>query len=267
MPDPAKEPADAAVGRLFTEHGDLIYSLGLRICGGPEAAEDLVQETFLRALRSWEGFEGRSKPSTWLYSIASRACSRMRRRRAGEPPRLEPLERLLPSGDEGIVEVPSGDDPEAETARQEAADAIFAALSGLPIEFRLPFVLKEVVGLSVSEVSEVLGVKEPTIKTRLHRARLRVRQSVAESLPTRDGPHPDHRREECLALLAAKQEAMDRGVDFPLPPSHICERCGAVFRTLDFAHDVCATLGVGEMPEELRRSLENALASPGTSST
>lgn len=259
MPDPAKEPADTAVGRLFAEHGDLIYSLGLRICGGPEAAEDLVQETFLRALRSWEGFEGRSKPSTWLYSIASRACTRMQRRRAGEPRRLEPLERLLPSGDEGIVEVPADDDPEAETARREAADAIFAAIAELPAEFRLPFVLKEIVGLSIAELSDVLGVKESTIKTRLHRARLRIRQAVAETLPARDAPHPDHRREECLALLAAKQESLDRGVEFPLPPSHLCERCGAVFRSLDFAQDVCATLGGGEMPEDLRRSLEAAL--------
>jgi RNA polymerase sigma-70 factor (ECF subfamily) len=253
-------PANAAVGRLFREHGDRIYSLGLRMCGSPDAAEDLVQETFLRALRSWDGFEGRSRPSTWLYTIASRACSRMRRRKAGEPRRMETLERLLPSGDEGIVEVPSADDPEAEAVRSEATDAIFAALAEVPLEFRLPFVLKEVVGLSVAEIADVLGVKEATIKTRLHRARLRVRKAIAGALPTREAPHPDHRREECLALLAAKQEALDRDVEFPLPDAHLCERCSAVFRTLDFQHDVCSTLGSGAMPDDLRRSLESALA-------
>lgn len=260
MTDKPKTNSNEAVGQLFERHGDRIYSMGLRICGSPDAAEDLVQETFLRALGSWDSFEGRSKPSTWLYTIASRACGRMRRLKSGEPSRLEPLERLLPSGDEGIIQIPSDDDPEAATARHEAADAIVSVVASLPLEFRLPFVLKEIAGLTVEEVSEVLGVKVATVKTRLHRARLRVRRAVADTLPSRDAPPPDRRREECLALLHAKQEAMDRGVPFPIGQAHLCERCQSVFQSLDYTKDTCRSLRMGEMPTSLRSSLKAALA-------
>jgi RNA polymerase sigma-70 factor (ECF subfamily) len=229
------------------------------MCGSPESAEDLVQETFLRALTAWDSFEGRSKPSTWLYTIASRACGRMKRLKSGQPPRLEPLERLLPSGDEGIIQIPSDDDPEADAARHEAADAIVGVVAELPLEFRLAFVLKEIAGLTVEEVAEVLGVKPATVKTRLHRARLRVRKAVSEKLPSRDGPPADRRREECLALLHAKQEAMDRNVPFPVGSGHLCERCRSVFQTLDFTSDTCRTLQDGEMPAGLRASLAEAL--------
>lgn len=253
-------PAREAIPRLLEKHGDLIYSLGLRLCDTPDAAEDLVQETFLRALRSWEGFEGRSRPSTWLYTIATRACRRMQRRKAGQPRRMEPLSRLLPSGDEGVVQIPAGDDPEEEAARREAVEAVRAAIAELPLDFRLPFVLKEMAGFSVAEVSDVLGVKEATVKTRLHRARLRVREAVAGSLPRRAAPPPDHDREECLALLRAKQMALDRDVAFPLDDDVLCERCRSLFRTLDLTRDACAALRAGGMPGELREALGRELA-------
>ena len=69
-------PADpaAAVEVLVREHGDRLYGIAGRLCGRPEEAEDLVQEVFLQAFRGWRAFEGRSKPLTWLYTIASRAC-------------------------------------------------------------------------------------------------------------------------------------------------------------------------------------------------
>ncbi len=254
MTDTRARSSNEAVGQLFERYGDRIYSMGLRMCGSPDDAEDLVQETFLRALRSWGGFEGRSKPSTWLYTIASRACSRMQRLKAGQPRILEPLERLLPSGDEGIVQIPSGDDPETTAARHEAEEAILSAVTGLPLDFRLPFVLKEIAGLSVLEVGEVLGVNPATVKTRLHRARLRVRKAIAERLPSLDAPAPDRQREECLALLHAKQEAMDRNVPFPVSSSHLCERCRSVFETLDYASDTCLSLQSGSMPDALLTS-------------
>ncbi len=254
------EPATEAVGRLFEEYGGLVYTLGRRICGDPDTADDLVQETFLRALDAWEGFEGRSKPSTWLYTIATRACSRMRRLRAGQPARMERLDRLLPSGDEGILQVPSPDDPEAEAVLGEATEAVREAIWQLPLEFRLPLVLKEVMDLSVSEVATILGVKEATVKTRLHRARLKVRASVAAALPRRDAPRPDHPREECLLLLKAKQESLDRDVPFPISDDEMCQRCRSVFASLDLTRDACRALRKGEMPAPLREAVSRALA-------
>ena len=82
----AGQPADDAIPRLMDDYADHIYGLGLRLCDDPEKAEDLVQETFMRALKSWKSFDGRSKPSTWLYTIASRTCQRMERRATPHAP-------------------------------------------------------------------------------------------------------------------------------------------------------------------------------------
>lgn len=251
--------AGQAISDLLESHGGRIYSLGLTLCDNPENAQDLVQETFLRALESWDSFEGRSKPSTWLHTIAVRTCRRMQRRRAGEPRHMEPLTRILPSGDEGVIQLPSDEDPEADAVRREATEAVLRAVSHLPLDFRLPFVLKEMADLSIAEIAEALDVNPATVKTRLHRARLRVRKEVAEALPSAAAPSPDHAREECLALLRAKQESLDHDTKFPIADDELCERCRAVFATLEYGRGICRTLACGEMPVEVRQALARAL--------
>jgi RNA polymerase sigma-70 factor (ECF subfamily) len=82
--------AGEAVERLMQDHGGRIYGLGLRLCGDPEDARDLVQETFLRAYRKWDQFEGRSEPATWLYTIASRVARGGTGGGRGSPARSSP---------------------------------------------------------------------------------------------------------------------------------------------------------------------------------
>lgn len=262
----AETSAARAIPELFDSHGDRIYSLGLRLCDNPANAEDLVQETFMRALESWDGFEGRSRPSTWLHTIAVRACRRMQRRRAGEPKHMQPLTRLLPSGDERVIQLPSDEDPEADAVLKEATDAVLTAVSELPLDFRLPLVLKEMTDLSVAEIAGALDVKPATVKTRLHRARLRVREALAEALPGREGEPPDHAREECLALLRAKQESLDRDTEFPIPDDELCDRCRSVFATLDYGRGICRALACGEMPAEVREELVRTFERAGQTS-
>lgn len=255
----SKEPADAALPRLLEEHGPKIYNLGLRLCGSPAEAEDLVQETFLQAFRKWDQFEQRSEPSTWLYTIAARACRRRHRKRSGEPSRLESLTELLPSGEAEVPDLSVLDEgPFAERLRGEAREAIDRALPGLPLAFRLPLVLKEIAELSMAEVASVLGLKEATVKTRVHRARLALRRELARSLPRRPAPPPDHSRQVCLDLLYAKQEALDRGVELPVSAGELCDRCRALFATLDLGQDVCRAIGQGEIPPRLRDLLRTS---------
>jgi RNA polymerase sigma-70 factor (ECF subfamily) len=255
--DLAGQPAETAIPQLMYAYADHIYGLGLRLCDDPDKAQDLVQETFLRALKSWSGFDGRSKPSTWLYTIASRACQRMERRRAGEPRHMSGLEQLLPTGETTVVDVPATDETPAEwVEREDVVRAVRAAIHSLPIHFRLPLVLKEIEGMSVEDVARVLGIKPATVKTRLHRARLLVREALSRPLPHREA-HDTHSSEgQCLDLLWAKQEALDRGVDFPIPAEQLCDRCRSVFATLDMATDVCHALGDVKLPEHARRTLE-----------
>ncbi len=255
----SKEPADAAIHRLLEEHGRKIYNLGLRLCGSQPEAEDLVQETFLQAFRKWEKFEERSEPSTWLYTIAARTCRRRHRKRSGEPSRLESLTELLPSGESDMPDLRGlREGPFDERLRREAQEAVDRALPGLPLAFRLPLVLKEIAELSMAEVASVLGLKEATVKTRVHRARLALRRELARGLPKRPARPPDHSRQVCLDLLYAKQEALDRGVELPIAAGDLCDRCRGLFATLDLAQDVCRAIGRGDLPPSLRDLLRSS---------
>lgn len=258
--DLAHLDADRAITQLVDRYGDKLYRLGLRVCGDEDEAFDLLQETFLNAYRKWDQFEGRSAPTSWLYSIAVRACRRRHRRRAGEPEALHSLEELLPSGDD-VATVP--DDPLSTALGREAERRLSQALAELPLPYRLPLILKDIAELSVKEVAEILGLKEATVKTRVHRARMQLRGALDSVLPRRPAPPPDHPRTVCLDLLRARQEALDRGVAFPIADSELCSRCGALFTTLELAHDVCHRLGQGPLPAEVRRLLLEDLERSG----
>ncbi|MHC4938133.1 MAG: RNA polymerase sigma factor [Planctomycetota bacterium] len=249
QPDYPKDP-DLAVPQLVREHGGQLYGIARKLCGNAEDAEDLVQETFLQAYRKWSQFEGRAKPLTWLYTIASRACIRMHRKRSGEPEHMTSLQELLPFT-EG--EMPVIEDPLDEQIRQEGIHFVQAAILELPMDFRMPLVLKDIIGLPLSEIAKILDLKEATVKTRVHRARLKVRKELEQVMKRRDLPPAAYERQVCLDLLDAKQEALDHGVD--MPQKIVCDRCKAVFASLDFSQQLCARLGEGELPDDIRERL------------
>jgi RNA polymerase sigma-70 factor (ECF subfamily) len=254
------DDARAAIDQLVAEHGGTLYGLGLRICGSPQAAEDMVQETFLDAYRGWTGFEGRAQVTTWLYTIAKRACQRLHRPRAGQPSNMETLESLLPGTGDMVADV-SGLDPFDETLRREAAERVDRALAELPMDFRLPLVLVDLAELSIADVARVLDLPKNTVKTRVHRARLKLRKAVDEGLPRKVAAVASEpaQKNACMAMLQAKQEALDRGVPLPVAEGEICERCRSVFATLDLSRDACRAIRSGELPAEVQRALETSL--------
>ena len=133
-----------AVGRLFEQHGARLYRLGVRFCGNADEAHDLVQDVFLQAFRSWQQFDGRSSPSTWLYTIAARRCQRRHRRRAGEPASMMSLSSLAPSPRDRIVHLASDSNPFDDAVREQLQDRVAAAVAELPPLLRLPLVLVEI---------------------------------------------------------------------------------------------------------------------------
>lgn len=251
---------DEAVRRLADIYGGQIFALGLRFCGNRADAEDLVQDVFLQAFRAWDQFEGRSSPKTWLYTIAARACQRMHRKRAGEPARVESLEELLPFGEPRIAVIPSEQEDVVQLEiRREATEQVEAAIASLPTNFRVPLILKDIVGFSVPEVARITGVEEGTIRSRVHRARLKVRAAVDHAIPrgSTDAPPPAYPKQVCLDLLAAKQDALDRGV--PFDSEIICDRCRSVFASMDLARDVCRDLANNTLPADLRQRILDGL--------
>jgi RNA polymerase sigma-70 factor (ECF subfamily) len=259
------DPADAAVTQLIREQGGRLHSLARRFCGNADEADDLVQETFLQAFRKWDQFKGGSDPATWLYTIAARACRRMHRKRSGEPARIAPLTGLFADPTAPVPDLPDEgeESPVDRLLRREAVERVESAIAELPAAYRMPLVLKDVVGLSVDQVAAATGVKPATVKTRLHRARLAVREALAQKLPQRDAPPPAFSKQVCLDLLAAKQDALDRGVRLPVPPAEICQRCAAVFASMDLAFDMCRELGDGPLRADLRKRLEAMVRQSG----
>ena len=254
---------DRAIAELLETHGGRLYRIGLRICGNHEDAEELVQETFLSAYRAWDQYRGDAAPLTWLYRIASRVCQRQKRLRAGQPRTMTSLSVPDLEGENFVLELPQpGESPEEAQARRELWDVIEEAIGTLPLDFRMPLVLKEIAELPVATIAEILEVKPATIKTRVHRGRLLLRQALTERLPRRrveeSGPVV------CADLLTAKQEALDRGVEFPVPDELLSERCRSFFATLDLGQNACrAVAAAAVLPEDLRRRLDAEMARPG----
>ncbi len=240
--------------QLLAEQGGKLYRIGLRICGNHEDAEDLVQETFLTAYKSWDQFRGESSPSTWLYTIASRICQRQKRLRAGEPRHKASLSLPDVGNEDFVLELPqTGPDPFDDQIRRESRETVEHAISTLPLDFRMPLVLKEIAGLPLAEIASILETKEATIKTRIHRGRLLLRQALTEELPRKQVETGGE--VVCVDLIQAKQEALDKGLDFPVDPELLGERCRSLFDTLDFSQRMCRDIGSSKLPESVRSRL------------
>ncbi len=166
---------------LYRDHVDLMYRFAHRLCGEAEAAKDLVQETFLNAYRGLDRFRGDAQISTWLYTIASRACLRMRRKRKGAPERELSLEEFIPtSNGEFRLQIPiDGLSPEAALHNKQLREALDTAISQLPKKYKMVLVLRDMEGVSAKEVGTIMGLNERAVKSRLHRARLFVRRQLS----------------------------------------------------------------------------------------
>lgn len=164
--------------RMVDAYSSRLYRLALKMLGNQQDAEDVLQETFLKAFRHLSGFDGRSSVSTWLYRIAANeALMLMRKKRLPTFSLDEPLE-----GEEGETEPLQIVDwcciPEHELMNEEARQQLDKAVQKLPPNLRMAFLLRDIEDLSTQEAAEVLGLSENALKTRLSRARLRLREEL-----------------------------------------------------------------------------------------
>lgn len=170
----------AAYAQLVQEHAGNIYRLALRMMGNEADAEDVLQETFLSAFKSIDRFEERSSLNTWLYRIASNAA--LMRLRRNEPEQVsvdEPIE--LDDGD--VVPRQFFDFcclPEEDLLRDEARAEMRRAIEELPPTLRSVFVLRDVQGLSTEETASTLDLSISAVKSRLMRARLKLREQLSQ---------------------------------------------------------------------------------------
>jgi RNA polymerase sigma-70 factor (ECF subfamily) len=155
---------------LVRRYQHRVFGVGLRMLGSRAEAEEIAQETFLRAHRALAEFRGEARLGTWLYGIASRLAS---------------SERRHPRADDDALDRVPANVADAATAleRTELEAALHQAIAELPDERRIVIVLRDVEGLAYEEISEALGLELGTVRSRLHRARMELKAKLERFLP------------------------------------------------------------------------------------
>ncbi|MCX6462370.1 MAG: sigma-70 family RNA polymerase sigma factor [Pseudonocardiales bacterium] len=162
----AQEGDARAFEVLARRHQAALYRLAVRVMGDPAEAEDALQEALLDAWRRIGRFRGDSAFSTWMYRVVTNRCLGMLRRRRPVP--VEEIE----------APAPAQDSPERAAERGAGMAALRRALALLPDEQRVCWVLREMEGLSYTEISEVTGASEDAVRGRIHRARTRLAEAM-----------------------------------------------------------------------------------------
>ena len=165
-----------AFEELVRRHADRLYAVVRRLGLSREAAQEVTQESFLRAWRGIAAFHGQALFFTWLYRIGVNEAKRRLER--------EPARALLGSLDEEGAPEPSDvrDEPHARVTQAELRGALAEAVRALPPKYRAPLILRDIENLSTAEAAAILGLGEAAFKSRLHRARVAVREAIESSL-------------------------------------------------------------------------------------
>jgi len=177
------EKAKAGELRAFEElvnrYERKVYNIAYRITKNREEAEEVLQETFLSVYKSLKRFKGKSAFSTWLYRIAvNAALMRMRKKRVETVSLDEPL--ISDNGDHLRREIPDWSTPEDEIEKKRLMQVISEAIDSLPDGYKTVVLLRDGEGLSNSEVAHILKTSVPSVKAKLHRARMHLRSRLSD---------------------------------------------------------------------------------------
>jgi RNA polymerase sigma-70 factor (ECF subfamily) len=177
-----------ALERLMERHAARVYRVALGITRSAPDAEEVVQDVFTSLVRAIGTFEGRSALATWLYRVAANAALAKRRGKRAQVEVL--LEDCLPAfredghreGDRAFLLADWSANPEEELLAGEGRQVLERALDRLPAHFRAVLVLRDVEDLSNEEVARLLGESVSSVKSRLHRARMALREQLTRAL-------------------------------------------------------------------------------------
>ncbi|MEL1133690.1 RNA polymerase sigma factor [Desulfitobacterium sp. THU1] len=156
---------------IISENEAKIINLIFGMTGDYHIAQDLTQETFLKAFQSRQSFHGQSKVSTWLYRIAVNTTIDYQRKTCVR--KENPTEEIE-------VENAANQDPDQNCQKTAIRDILFKAISQLPDQQREIYILREINGCSTKEVAEILNISSELVKWRLHKARSMLRKSLGE---------------------------------------------------------------------------------------
>jgi len=251
---------DSAVEELLRRYQSRIYGYGMKMCRNPEDARDVLQDTMLTMTRSLKSFRGASSLSTWLYAIARSFCIKKRRKS-----KFAPAEELSLSGMEtdrtGPAIAPS-EQPDHIVSAKELSNYLNRAVQSLEPMYRDVLLLRDGEGLSAPEVAEVLGIRVDAVKSRLHRARLAVREQMAPliGVPSKPAAVASGNCPDVLALFSRHLEnEIDPEVCRTME-SHLagCSECRGNCESLKQTLALCRNSDVS-VPAKVQDSVRKAI--------
>ena len=258
--DAARSGDRRALESLLERHQAAVYRFGMKMCGESEDAKDVLQETLFAAARTLPEFRGASSVSTWLYTIARSFCLKKRRTSKFAPQRIESLE----SQAESAKQVPDARrGPEEDAAGRQLKVVLDAAIAELEPMYREVLVLRDVEGLSAQEVAEVMGLSVEAVKSRLHRARVAVRERVAPLLapPEAAAPAPREGCQDVVTLLSRRLEGEIDSNTCAEMEAHLqkCPSCRGRCDSLRATLSMCRSAGAAPVPDDVARSVRDSL--------
>ncbi|MEO8214118.1 MAG: sigma-70 family RNA polymerase sigma factor [Myxococcales bacterium] len=250
-----------ALGELLERHQAQVYRFGMKMCRDSEDAKDVLQDTLLTMARGVRDFRGASSFSTWLYTIARNFCIKKRRRSKFAPHEERSLDTDLGAEVKVLAHPALGADEAL--AGKEVERALEQAIASLEPMYREVLLLRDAEGLTAPEVAEVLGVSPQAVKSRLHRARLAVRERVAPFLAI--GPEPPAAPGTCPDVLTMFSQHLEDEISADLCADmerHIaaCGRCRGTCDSLKRTLALCRTsASSSEVPAAVQTSVKTAL--------
>lgn len=241
----------AALDALLRRYDQRIYRFGMKMCGGDaEDARDVLQETMLQLARSLRDLRGESSLSTWLYAVARSFCVKARRRSKFAPTTTAVLDEATPIADGRAS-------PEEEAARRQLLSVVERALAELEPQQREVLLLRDGEGLSAAEVARVVGASEEAVKSRLHRARVAIRDRAVELL----GERPARPCPEMLELVSRRLEGDISAERCREVQAHLdgCTGCREACDSLGRVLRACSE-GPARVPPDVERDVRQALA-------
>jgi RNA polymerase sigma-70 factor (ECF subfamily) len=230
------------------------------MCGNVEDAGDVAQESLISMARSLRDFRGDSSVSSWLFTIARRFCIKKRRRSKFAPEREESLDAPETGAAQRLAD--PAPNPEQAAANSEIEAALVRAIDRLDPSKREVLLLRDVEGLSAPEVARVLGISVEAVKSRLHRARVAVRDELAVLIG--HSPVETPRAATCPDVLKLFSQHLEGEIDrraCTAMEAHLanCDRCRSACESLKRTLAACRQLPTPDVPASLSASIKAAV--------
>ena len=252
----ARSGEDKALEELLARHEKQVYRFGLRMCGSEEDAKEVLQETLLAAFRGIHSFRGDAELSTWLYQVARTHCIRLRRQRVGAPKEFQPLDSPAAIGVAAEEAT-----PDMVSHARQIGEVLQAAILALPEPQREVLILRDVEGLSAEEAAQVVGIEVGALKSRLHRARLQLREHLSTLMGESEQDEPQGCPELAQELSEFAAREVDQATCVRLE-DHLsrCQRCAEACESLKRTVSLCRRIPGDEVPAPVRAAVRQALS-------